>query len=99
MTDVDLAFDAGARKSFFLVGGVKINAAVGTRLRHYIDFQFEIFEGVRIANIKDMRGLPARYECSVFNLPRVRVVDRRLPTVERFVIENRCEAVVRIRRA
>ena len=38
VTDVDLAFDAGARKSLFLVSGVKINSAIGTRLRHHIDF-------------------------------------------------------------
>ena len=90
VADVDLAFDAGARETFFLVGGVKIDSAIGIGLRHHIDFEFEVFEGV--ANVEDVGGLAAGDEGPVFDFPSIRVVDGGFPAGESLAIEDGDEA-------
>lgn len=92
VADVDLAFDAAARETSFLVGGVKIDAAIGIGLGHDIDFEFEVFEDVGVARVEDVGGLAARDEGAVFDLPGVGVVDGGFPAGESFAIEDGDEA-------
>ena len=92
VADVDLAFDAGARESFFLVGRVKIDAAIGIGLGHDIDFEFEVFEGVGVAHVEDVGGLAAGDEGAVFDFPGISVVDGGFPAGESFAIEDGGEA-------
>lgn len=88
VADVDLAFDAGAREAFFLVGGVEIDAAVGIGNRQDVDFQFEVFERLGIRHVKEMGGGTAGDKGALFDFPGVGIVDGRLPTLERLAVEN-----------
>jgi len=92
VADVDLAFDAGARETFFLVSRVKIYAAIGIGLGHDIDFEFEAFEGVGVANVEDMGGLATGNDGLVFDFPSIRVVDAGFPASESPAIEDGGEA-------
>jgi len=92
VADVDLAFDAGARETSFLVSRVKIYAAVGIGLGHDIDFEFEALEGIGVANVEDMGSLAAGDEGPVFDFPSIRVVDGGFPAGESLAIEDGDEA-------
>ena len=92
VADVDLAFEAGAREPFFLVGRVKIDAAIGIGLGHHVNFEFEVFEGVGVASVENVGRLTAGDKGAVFDFPGIWIVDGGFPAAESFAIENGGEA-------
>ena len=97
VTDVDLAFDAGARETFFLVGRVKIDAAIGIGLGHDLDFKVEIFERLFVTDIIQVTSIAMGHESAIFELPGVLMFFGCLPAIETFAVTKLHKACVIIR--
>src|SRR5437899_5060637 len=70
---VDLAFEAGFRPALRLIFRMEIDASIGAWLGHYLDFEMEIFEWFRIADIKKMTTIAVRYKSAILDFPCARV--------------------------
>jgi len=91
LRNINLTFKSRARPVGCLIMRMKINAAVGAGLGHHFDLQLKILEGSFIANIIKMRAIAPSNESAVFNFPSRGVLDRWLPTSERFSVHERDE--------
>src|SRR5262245_19892743 len=85
---VNLHLEAVLRPPFGLVLRVEVDAAVRSRLGHHFNLEFEVDEGLFVADVIQMVAGAVRDERALLERPRVRIFFRLLPAVERLAVED-----------
>ena len=96
VADVDLRFEALPGPAGVLILRVKINAAIGIRLRHHVHAKNEILERRWVADVIQMVGLAVSDERAVLDLPGIGAVGGGLPAFESLAVHDRGETLLGI---